>query len=185
VGTLKNQIRDFSIYARKSWIGRLNYSYKRSLFDGVIFRRDGSLKFPPHSRWGNFLPLMLAWRASEEKFWKENLSFIDFFKLRATYGKMGMDPGDEFQYINKYALDAGMTFGTDKSIVTKIYQSVIANANITWEKQATYNVGFDSQFLNQMFHLNAEFFYNRRSDILVKRDASVPAFTGLALPDED
>jgi TonB-linked SusC/RagA family outer membrane protein len=181
----KSNSGSLSIYARKSWIGRLNYSYKDRYLMEFIFRRDGSLKFPPNSRWGNFPALMLAWRASEEKFWKENLSFIDYFKLRATYGKMGMDPGDAFQYINKYALDAGMTFGTDKSIVTKIYQSVIANANITWEKQATYNVGFDSQFLNQMFHLNAEFFYNRRSDILVKRDASVPAYTGLALPDEN
>jgi hypothetical protein len=54
---------------------------------------------------------------------------------------MGMDPGDAFQYINKYALDAGMTFGTDKSIVTKIYQSVIANANNTWEKQARITSG--------------------------------------------
>lgn len=150
-----------------------------------IFRRDGSLKFPPNSRWGNFPAIMLAWRASEETFWKENLSFIDYFKLRATYGKMGMDPGDPFQYINKYALDAGVTLGTNKDIVTKIYQSVVANPNITWEKQSTYNVGFDSQFANQMFHLNTEFFFNERSDILVKKNASVPSFTGLALPDEN
>lgn len=174
-----------SIYARKSWIGRLNYSFKDKYLLEFIFRRDGSLKFPPSHRWGNFPALLLAWRASEEKFWKENLSFVDYFKLRATYGKMGMDPGDPFQYINKYALASGMTFGTSKDIVTKIYQSVIANPNITWEKQTTYNVGFDSKFWDQMFYLNTEFFYNKRSDILVKRNASVPGFTGLSLPDEN
>lgn len=174
-----------TIYARQSWISRLNYSFKDKYLMEFIFRRDGSLKFPPNSRWGNFPALLLAWRASEEPFWKENLSFIDYFKLRGTYGKMGMDPGDPFQYINKYALASGVTLGTSKDVVTKIYQSVLANPNITWEKQTTYNFGFDSQFLNQMFHLNTEFFFNRRSDILVKKNASVPSFTGLALPDEN
>ena len=52
-----------------------------------------------------------------------------------------------------------MTLGTNKEVVTKIYQSVIANPHITWEKQTTYNIGFDSRFYNQMFYLNTEFFY--------------------------
>ena len=174
-----------SIYARKSWIGRLNYSFKDRYLLEFILRRDGSLKFPPSKRWGNFPAILLAWRASEEQFWKDNLSFIDYFKLRGTYGKMGMDPGDSFQYMNKYALAAGMTLGTNKEVVTKIYQSVIANPHITWEKQTTYNIGFDSRFYNQMFYLNTEFFYNRRSALIVKNNASVPSFTGLSLPDEN
>ncbi|MDR1781361.1 MAG: TonB-dependent receptor [Tannerella sp.] len=174
-----------SIYARQSWISRLNYTYKDRYLAELIFRRDGSIKFAPEGRWGNFPAVMLAWRASEENFWKENLSVIDYFKLRATYGQMGMDPGNPFQYINKYSLGSGVTLGTDKNVVTKISQSVVANPNITWEKQTTYNFGFDSQFLNRKFHLNTEFFYNRRSDILIPKNASVPAFTGLALPDEN
>ncbi len=174
-----------TIYARKSLIARLNYSYKDKYLMEFIFRRDGSIKFHPSHRWGNFPAVLLAWRASEETFWKENISFIDYFKLRGTYGNMGMDPGDPFQYINKYALASGVTLGTNKDVVTKIYQSVLANPNITWEKQRTINVGFDSQFYNQMFHLNAELFFNRRSDILVKKNGSVPSFTGLALPDEN
>jgi len=173
------------IYARRSLISRLNYSFKDKYLAEIIFRRDGSFKFPPSNRWGNFPAFLLAWRASEEGFWKEHLSFIDYFKLRATYGKMGMDPGNPFQYINKYSVDGGSTLGIDKDVVTKIYQSVIANPNITWEKQTTYNVGFDSQFNDYMFHLNTEFFYNRRSDILAPRNTSVPSFTGLTLPDEN
>lgn len=173
------------IYARRSYIGRLNYNFKEKYLFEFIFRRDGSLKFPPNSRWGNFPAFLFAWRASEENFWKNNFSVIDYFKLRTSYGQMGMDPGDPFQYINKYSLATGMTFGENKDVVTKIYQSVIANPNITWEKQSTFNFGFDSQFLDQMFHLNTEFFYNKRSDILAARNASVPSFTGLALPLEN
>lgn len=173
------------IYARKSWIGRANYSYKGKYLAEIVFRRDGSLKYPVDSRWGNFPAFLAGWRASEEDFWKENLSFIDYFKLRASYGKMGMDPGAAFQYMNKYALGAGATLGTGKVVETVVYQANVANPIITWEKQTTYNVGFDSKFLNNTFHLNTEFFYNKRSDILTSRNASVPGFTGLALPDEN
>jgi TonB-linked SusC/RagA family outer membrane protein len=173
------------IYARKSWIGRFNYSFQGKYLLEALFRRDGSLKFPPDSRWGNFPGLLLGWRASEENFWQENLGFINYFKLKATYGKIGMDPGDPFQYMNKYVLGSGLTMGSGKVVETVVQQEGVANPYITWEKQTTYNVGFESQFLNNMFSLDADFFYSKRSDILAPRDASVPGFTGLALPDEN
>ncbi|GAA4305155.1 TonB-dependent receptor [Compostibacter hankyongensis] len=173
------------LYARESWIGRLNYNYKDKYLAEVLFRMDGSLKFPPDSRWGAFPAVLLGWRASEERFWKDNIRFINYFKLRASYGKMGMDPGDPFQYMNKYVLNTGLALGDDKAIETTVFQQGVANPNITWEKQTTYNVGFDSKFLEDKFYLNADFFYNERSDILAPRSASVPAYTGLALPDEN
>ena len=173
------------IYARKSLIGRLNYSYKGKYLLEAIIRRDGSLKFPPESRWGNFPGLLLGWRASEENFWKENLAFINYFKLRASYGKMGMDPGDAFQFMNKYILSSGLTLGSGKVVETAVQQEGVANPYITWEKQTTYNVGFDSQLFNSAVSLSTEYFYSKRSDILASRDASVPGFTGLALPDEN
>ncbi|WP_167618114.1 TonB-dependent receptor [Maribellus sediminis] len=181
----KDNWGSMSIYARKSWIGRFNYSYKGKYLVEALFRRDGSLKFPPDSRWGNFPGLLLGWRASEEDFWQNNIGFINYFKLRASYGKMGMDPGDPFQFMNKYVLGTGLTMGTGKVVETVVQQQGVANPNITWEKQTTYNLGFESQLLNNMFSLNADFFYSKRSDILASRDASVPQFTGLALPDEN
>ncbi len=174
-----------NIYGRESWIGRLDYNYREKYMAEIIFRRDGSLKFPSSDRWGNFPGVLLGWRASEEKFWQEQLFFINYFKLRASYGKIGMDPGDPFQYINKYSLGTGMTLGEDKDVTTKIYQDGVANTHITWEKQETWNVGFDSQFNKGMFRLNADLFRNKRSDILTPRNASVPDYTGLSLPDEN
>jgi TonB-linked SusC/RagA family outer membrane protein len=173
------------LYARKSIIGRATYDYQGKYLAEVVFRRDGSLKFPPESRWGTFPGLLLGWRASEEDFWKNSLPFINYFKLRASYGKMGMDPGSSFQYINKFALTTGSTFGTGAAIETVAYPSSVANPIITWETQTTQNIGFDSKFLNDLISLNFETFYNKREDILAARDASVPAFTGLALPSEN
>ncbi|WP_372950560.1 TonB-dependent receptor [Mariniphaga sp.] len=181
----KDNWGSMDIYARKSWIGRFNYSYQGKYLLEAIFRRDGSLKFPPESRWGNFPGLLLGWRASEEDFWKENIGFVDYFKLKATYGKMGMDPGNPFQYMNKYGLGTGLTLGTGKVVETVVQQSTVANPFITWEKQTTYNIGFESQLLDNLFSLNFDYFYSKRSDILATRDASVPRFTGLSLPDEN
>lgn len=183
--TDKDNWGSMSIYARKSWLGRLNYDFKNKYLFEAIFRRDGSLKFPPESRWGNFPGLLAGWIASDEDYWKENLSFINHFKLRASYGSMGMDPGAAFQYITKYILGSGLPMGTGKTVETTVKQSGVANPIITWEKQTTYNLGFDSQIMNNLFHLNTEFFYSKRSDILTPRDASVPGFTGISLPDEN
>ncbi|MBE3084900.1 MAG: TonB-dependent receptor, partial [Bacteroidetes bacterium] len=181
----KNTTGTMSIYARKSWIGRATYDYKGKYLAEILFRRDGSLKFPPDSRWGNFPGLLLGWRASEEDFWKNNIAFINYFKIRASYGKMGMDPGNPFQYTNSFGLGSGMVFGTGTAIETAVGPPVIANPIITWETQTTQNLGFESKFANDLFHLNFEVFYNKREDILAPRDASVPGFSGLSLPSEN
>ncbi|HLN56714.1 MAG TPA: TonB-dependent receptor [Bacteroidales bacterium] len=181
----KNTTGLATIYARKSWIGRASYDYKGKYLAEILFRRDGSLKFPPDSRWGNFPGFLIGWRASEEGFWKDNIAFINYFKLRASYGQMGMDPGDPFQYSNKFSLGSGMVFGTGTSIETAVGPPIIANPIITWETQTTQNIGFDSKFMADLFHLNFEYFYNKREDILSARDATVPNFTGLTLPNEN
>ncbi len=171
-----------SIYGRKSWLGRAHYDYKGKYLAEVLFRADGSLKFPTTKRWGYFPGLMLGWRASEESFWKANLSFVNYFKLRASFGMMGMDPTSPFQFMDKYGIGTGMTFGTSGAIQTVVGPPSIANPNITWETQKTYNFGFDSKFMKDQFHLNAEFFYSKRENILASKDASIPNFTGLSLP---
>ena len=181
----KNNSGYANLYARKSWIARATYDYKGKYLVEMLLRRDGSLKFAPEGRWGNFPGLLLGWRASEEGFWKDNISFINYFKLRASYGKMGMDPGNSFQYLNKFDLNTGLTLGTGKVIETTVIPASVANPIITWETQTTQNVGFDSKFLNDLITLNTDFFYNKREHILASRDASVPNFTGLSLPSEN
>jgi TonB-dependent starch-binding outer membrane protein SusC len=174
-----------TIYARKSYIGRASYDYKGKYLAEFVFRADASLKFPTSDRWGYFPALMVGWRASEEDFWKNNFSFVNYFKLRGSYGQMGSDPGNSFQYMDKYPISTGMTFGTGGSVETAVGSATVANTRITWERQTSYNLGFDSKFANDLFSLNAEFFYQRRDHILVAKNASVPNFTGLSLPQQN
>ena len=185
-GTKDNSGRE-TIYARKSWIGRATYAYMSKYLAEVVFRADASLKFPKNNRWGYFPGFLLGWRASEEGFWKDNLSFINYFKIRASYGEMGMDPGDPFQYIDKYSLGTirGMIFGTGGVIETTTGPPTVANQNITWERQKTKNIGFESQFMDGLLFLNFDYFYNIRDNILAPKNASVPEFSGITLPDEN
>jgi TonB-linked SusC/RagA family outer membrane protein len=176
-----------TIYARRSWIGRATYGYKGKYLAEVLFRRDGSLKFPPSKRWGDFPGFLAGWRASEEEFWKEYLPFVNYFKLRGSYGVMGMDPGDPYQYINKFSIASvkGMVFGTNSEIETTLGPPTIANPYITWETQTSQNIGFDAKLADNLINLSFDYFYNKRENILAPRNASVPSFTGLTLPDEN
>jgi TonB-linked SusC/RagA family outer membrane protein len=174
------------IDARENYFGRISYNYDEIYLFQFSFRRDGSLRFSEEKgRWGNFPGLLAGWRVSNEDFWQDNVGFIDFFKLKASWGQMGNDLVAPFQYLSGYVFGTGGVFGANKAYSTSLYQFGAPNPLITWEVANVYNAGFESMFFNSKMTLNADLFYQRRSDILVKRNASVPAFTGISLPDEN
>jgi TonB-linked SusC/RagA family outer membrane protein len=170
--------------ARVNFISRVNYDYKGRYLLQVGFRRDGSLRFSKESgRWGNFPSVLAGWRISEHAWWKSNLEFINELKLKASWAQMGNDLVQPFQYLSSYNFDTGIILGSIYS--PALYQSGTPNPNITWEVAKMYNLGFESYLFNYSLSLDVDFFYERRSNILVKRNASVPNFTGLDLPDEN
>ena len=173
-----------SIDARLNYFGRLMYNFRETYLLQFSLRRDGSLRFSKESgRWGTFPSVLAGWRISNENFWRNNVKFIDYLKLKASYGQLGNDRVDAFQYLTSYEFDDGNVFGP-LIYAAGLSQSSTANPNITWEVANIYNTGFESTILKKIT-LNTDFFYQRRSDILVQRDASVPNFTGIELPDEN
>jgi len=174
------------IDARENYFGRLSYNFRETYLFSFTFRRDGSLRFSEEQgRWGNFPAILLGWRTSNEKFWQDNLSFINFFKLKASWGQLGNDLVEPFQYVTGYSFGSGGVFGSNRGYSNSIYQSSTPNPFITWEVANMYNAGFESMFFNNKVNFDVNVFYQRRSDILVQRNASVPAFTGISLPDEN
>ena len=174
--------------ARLNYFGRLSYNFKEKYLVEFSLRRDGSLRFSEESgRWGTFPSVLAGWRASSEDFWKNNINFIDYFKLRASWGQMGNDEVDAFQYLTSYGFQYGygMTFGSNKLYESSLGQTGVPNPNITWEVANVYNLGFESFLFKNKVNFDFEAFYQRRSQILVKRNASVPNFTGMTLPDEN
>lgn len=174
-----------SLDSRLNYFGRLMYNYKETYLLQFSLRRDGSLRFSEENgRWGTFPSVLAGWRISNEDFWKNNVQFIDYFKLKASFGQMGNDKVDAFQYLTSYEFGRGVVFGPSVYSASLI-QSGTPNPFITWEVANVFNAGFESGLLNDRLTFNADFFYQRRSNILIERDASVPDYTGIALPDEN
>jgi TonB-linked SusC/RagA family outer membrane protein len=172
--------------ARENYFGRLSYNYDEKYLFQFSFRRDGSVRFSEKSgRWGNFPSILAGWRISNENFWKNNIPFIDYFKIRASWGQMGNDAVAAFQYLSTYAFNTGMIFGSSKTYFAGITQNSTPNPIITWEVANVFNAGFESISLNNKLKLDFDYFYQRRNNILIKRNASVPGYTGVSLPDEN
>ena len=175
-----------SLDASRNYFGRVMYNLKETYLLQFSLRRDGSLRFSEENgRWGTFPSILLGWRISNENFWKNNVRIIDYFKLKASFGQMGNDQVAAFQYLNNYAFATGSIFGSGKVYTAGLAQNGVPNPLITWEVANVVNAGFEANMFNSKLMLNADFFYQRRSNILVKRNASVPGFIGISLPDEN
>lgn len=173
-------------YARLNYFGRVSYNYREKYLFDFNWRYDGSQNFPSNKRFGFFPGVSAGWVLSSENFWKNNIgaNVSDYFKLRASWGQLGNDQIDNFQYLTTYGLSGtGVMFGDELN--KAIYQTRTPNPDITWEVSNKYDVGFEAKFLNGLIGVEADYFFEKRSNILSKRRASIPAYTGLVLPDEN
>lgn len=168
--------------ARMNYFGRLDYDYEGKYLFQFNWRYDGSENFPAGKRFGFFPGVSVGWRVSEEKFWKENVSWMDYLKVRASWGQMGNDKVDAFQFLTAYTFDNPAILGG--GIESGLWLLRTANPNITWEVANTYNVGIETRFL-RYFNFEADFFKTKRNNILATRNAAIPEYAGLTLPDEN
>lgn len=171
--------------ARRNYFGRVSYGFQDKYLLDFNFRYDGSSNFPEDKRWGFFPGVSVGWRISEEKFLGNLTDKINNLKLRASYGKMGNDDIDPFQYLATYSFTSGYFLGADQNSVKGILQGVTPNPYITWEVAKTLNLGLDGEFWDGLFGVNLDVFKTERSNILTKRNASIPVYTGLVLPSEN
>ncbi len=177
--------------ARLNYFGRLSYNFKERYIAEFVWRADGSFRFPKNKRYGFFPGVSVAWRASEESWWKENVRFIDYFKLRGSISQTGNDAlldtsgnlDRSIQYLNTYKFGSDYMFGTTYN--KTLEPSRTPNPNITWEIGTTYNVGLDFKFLQNRLSWESDVFYHKRTNMLIYRNASLPETSGITLPREN
>ena len=147
-------------------LGRVNYNYQEKYLTSLTFRRDGSSKFNPNDRWGNFPSASVAWRISRESFWNANL--VNELKLRASYGSLG---NAEFlrawQYYPQINPFPRAVFGPNEVEQIGLIVTQLANRNLRWERKNTANFGFDAGFLNNRVTITADYFIAKTKDVLV------------------
>jgi TonB-linked SusC/RagA family outer membrane protein len=180
--------------ARLNYFGRAAYNYKEKYLAEFVWRYDGSYMFPSTSRFGFFPGIMAGWRISEENFWKNNIHVVNYLKLRASWGKLGNDQIyyddnndgtltlQEYQYYSTYGFGS---YVLGNNVVKSLYEARIPNPYITWEVANNYNVGLDGSLLDGKLYFELDAFINKRTGILVRRNASIPQSTGMTLPAEN
>lgn len=180
--------------ARLNYFGRAAYNYKEKYLAEFVWRYDGSYMFPSTSRFGFFPGIMAGWRISEEGFWKDNVPVVNYLKLRASWGKLGNDQiyfddnNDGTSTLQEYQYYSTYGFGSyilGNQVVKSLFEARIPNPYVTWEVANNYNVGLDGALLNGKIYFELDAFINKRTGILVRRNASIPQTTGMTLPAEN
>jgi TonB-linked SusC/RagA family outer membrane protein len=152
-----------------SYFTRVQYDYKgKYLFSGLV-RRDASSNFGPENRFGYFWSASAGWIMSDEAFLRDN-SFINFLKLRVSYGTVGNDRIGSNRFVS--VLDGVGIYPFDNTDVIGIAAGVLANPEIKWETQKTFDVGLDMRFLDNKFDVTMDYFNRRTEDLLVAPQVS-------------
>jgi TonB-linked SusC/RagA family outer membrane protein len=181
--------------ARLSYFGRVGYNYKEKYLAEFLWRRDGSYMFPANSRWGFFPGVTAGWRISEEDFFKASVPLVNSLKIRASWGQLGNDQVyfnnvlREYDYLPTYAfgdkVNANWGYVTNNQVSQTLYENGVPNTNLTWEVANNADVGLEGAILNGKLFFEFDVFQNKRSNILWRRNASIPQTTGMTLPAEN
>ena len=150
-------------YAMRSWIGRINYDFMEKYFASVSLRTDGSSRFHKDNRWGTFWSASAAWNLGKEKF-LENAKWIDFLKLRASFGQQGNDNiGNSYAYVDQYSMTGADGVFSDATLTYK------GNKELTWEKSNAFDLAVDFEFWKGKLSGSIDYYNRTTKDMLYNK----------------
>lgn len=169
--TTTNDLTSYTdTYKNEGFLSRFNYNYDNKYYFSASFRRDGSSRFAPESRWGNFWSVSGAWRLDQENLIKD-YTFINNLKLRTSYGAVGNDAG-----IGYYAYQALYNLGENNAAEAGFLQASRQNNSLTWESNNQFDLALEFGLFNRVTG-SAEFYHRNTSDLLF--DVPLPSSSGL------
>jgi TonB-linked SusC/RagA family outer membrane protein len=161
-------------YSFQSYFSRLNYDYDRTYFLSASYRRDGSSRFGPDQRYGNFWSLGAGYNLSHASF-MEALSVVDYLKIRGSYGSIGNASIGNYEWQGLYG------FGAAYDNEPGSAPSQVANRLLTWESQAAFNVGVDYALFDSKVTGTIEYYRKNSSDLLLDVPTSLTTGFGSTL----
>jgi TonB-linked SusC/RagA family outer membrane protein len=171
------------VYRDEAWAARATYSYALKYLFEVNLGYTGSEQFAPANRFGFFPAYAVGWNAGEEKFIKENLTFLDKLKFRYSYGKTGYDATPERWlyesegYSTTYPAHTYAQFGPGYILRQYMYkEGKVANINAQWEESVKHNFGVETAFFERRMAFSFDIFKEERDKILML-PGSIPGFT--------
>lgn len=159
--------------ALMSYVGSMNYSYDDKYYASFSFRRDGSSRLSPETRWGNFWSLSSSWRISQEKFMQPLKSVLSDLKMRASYGVNGNLPSTYYGYQSTY------TTGAFYNGKPSPWESTLGNEELTWEKNYAFNLGLDIGLFSRV-NISLDWYTRTTKDLLMgKQLNTISGFSSL------
>ena len=152
----------------------MHYAYKGRYVLDFSVRRDGSTKFGPEERWGNFPAVSAKWIISEEPWFQKTLPFVSMLALRPGWGIVGTQPYAEYLYFSKYTPSQNGYLGEGMA-----YPSNIQLKSLRWEEKRTFNFGIDFGFLNGLIDGNVEIYKQNTKDLLMNK-RNIPSSSGFS-----
>ncbi len=170
---------------RLSYFGRLSYDYNERFMLNATFRADASSRFAKSNRWGYFPSVSAGWVLSNESFMASTASYINFLKLRASWGQVGNQNIPPYRYLSPITTaNTNYYFGSSdfdaSGNTVGAYPSRLANLDLKWETSEQLNIGFDAQTLNSHLNLTMEYYQKLTKDWLLQ--APVLATAGAEAP---
>ncbi|AEV99910.1 SusC/RagA family TonB-linked outer membrane protein [Niastella koreensis] len=152
-----------------SYLGRLNYAYKSRYLFQFIFRSDASSRFAPKNYWGKFPMASAGWVISDEDWFKDNVGFVNFLKIRGSMGITGNDNVKPWKWLQTYTIlpGTGIGFGSNGGQFTNgVTPEVVPNPDIKWDKNVQHNLGLDFSLLKNRLSVNIDKYWNNYSNLL-------------------
>ncbi|GAB4045527.1 TonB-dependent receptor [Spirosoma litoris] len=170
-GALSVQNSRYAEYKYQSVFGRLNYNLSEKYILNATFRRDGSSRFGPNNRFGNFGAIGAAWLFGQEAFVKNAIPFLSYGKLRGSYGITGNDQIGDYQYLSTYS-SAFYTYQGQPGL----YPTNLNNPDYSWERVRKLEAALELGFAQDRILLTAGYYQNRTGNQLV--NYTLPSQTG-------
>ena len=161
-----------------SWFGRLTWDYNEKYMATFTMRYDGSSIFADGKRWGTFPSVSAGWVISNESFMESTKSWMDFLKIRASWGQNGNNRISKYQYLATIAQsgssgDSGYKFSDSMDVTLNgkpnvgAYANIVPNPDVTWETSEQLDLGFDARFLNSRLGLTFDWYKKTTKDWLI------------------
>ena len=158
--TLKNVSAVFSTEDRLvSYFGRAEYGFDSRYLLNASIRRDGSSRFGKNKKWGTFPAVSGAWRASNEKFWK-NSWLVNQAKFRISYGVNG---SNSIPNNSAYGILSNSNYSQDGKLTTGFIPGSTANDDLGWQKTDSWNAGIDLGLFNNRISLAMDYYIKNSS----------------------
>ena len=150
-----------------SFFGRVNYNYNETYLLSLVLRADGSSNFAHGKRWGYFPSVSAGWVMTNESFMESTKSWLDFLKIRASWGQNGNCNISNFQYLATIAFDDPYYFDSKDNPGLGAYPNILPNEDVKWETSEQLDLGFDMRFLNSRLGFSFDWYKKTTKDWLV------------------